>query len=73
MKRSINERKAWKWSAMIVVTHCLGNLGLALSSNLSSLWAIPFNTLTLLCGIFMWYQGYRIGWEYKRLSIEEDS
>jgi len=73
MRRSINEKKAWKWSTIIIVIHCLGNLGLMLSSNLLSLWAIPFNALTLLCGMFMWYQGYRIGWEYKRLSMEEDA
>ena len=73
MRKSINERKAWRWTKIIIFINLLGNLGLMIFSQRLSLWAVPFNALTLLCGIFLWYQGYKIGWEYKRLSMEEDS
>ncbi len=72
MKRTINERKALKRIFIFGVINVLSLVGYATAIKIDSLILGALMIFPYILSLFLSiYNGYSLGWEYKRLQLED--
>ncbi len=74
MKRTIIEKRIWNKLALYFFLNTLNLLilGISIYKEFIILQVIIIPTIILM-QVALIYQGYKLGWEYKRLQIKEDA
>lgn len=72
MKRTINENKAWKkvYISFPLFIIALNTFTFGILKNYITIITISY-LIMITCILFIFYSGYSLGWEYKRISQKE--